>query len=547
MPNISLTLSDIAQSVSRPMVLGIAAQVQDKTKIPRDAKVFFPGDIQKMRTAGSDIDTEPGRRAIFNTDRYIFIEVEEALDNEAIGTTAVSRDEQIPVFMDPGLGVYVTPVYATVQVTINFQYRTPSKNEAHKWLQDIRMRLSMLRDVDVHSIPYHYRLPGPALEVLKEVYDKREAVAPYGQTFAEYFTLHATPRLTVIGDLTGQHKELAISETQGRIIGLYGFEGVPEKPSRDDSTATYQVSFSYKFNYEQPIGVNLRYPVMVHNQLLNPEFIEFPYEEGDLNKTFKSFSQSMHAMHAFETDTQVNAKYWGDLSLTIPPYDDFTTPEKLNRSAPVFTLLCEVDSSDKRTLFNLGDLGEYGINDEVLEFIRLSEYSHMTKAYTSILQLELYRGQHRSSSSSLVVDADLNVRSSVPLDLRQSHRVRLSLVTDLTLLTQSAIRRLMAYPKALVAVLSSLNECLARSVNFRQLADYPQVYEWQFSEVYQALTGYSFVGGGSPYDNRLTGRPIKRLLGDIPERVLENLRLYNRTIKTSMICYTVAEHQPVKD
>jgi hypothetical protein len=254
MPNVSVTVPEIDQSVSRPVIFAIIEEVKNTTKIPDELSIFYPGDIQKLSNPGSMVGDRSERFARFASERRIMVEVEEDYDKEAVGTTVVSKEGNLPVFDDPKLGIIIRPIYTTSQVTINFVYRATSKNEVLRWRDDVRMNISRLRLIYLHSLTYHYPLPGEYLEVLKDVHDKREAVKGYGQTFEEYVTSMATNRMTLIGDLTNNTNRLVISETQSRVQGIFDFDTVPEKPQRDDESGYWTISFAYKFSYERPIG-----------------------------------------------------------------------------------------------------------------------------------------------------------------------------------------------------------------------------------------------------------------------------------------------------
>lgn len=513
MPNISLTLPDISQSVTRPALFDIIAQVQDLTGIDKATKIFFPGDIQKMQTAGSDLDAKGDRLAIFNTDHYTFIDVEEDYDQSSIGTTAVTQAEHLPVFQDPKLKVLLSPVYATTQITINFKYASPSKAEALRWRDTIRMRVSQMRDINLHKITYHYQLPLVALEILQEIYAKREAVLGYEETVEEYITAHCTPRLTLIGDIVGKEAILAISETQSRIIGMYGFDAIPDKPERDDGKGIWMVSFSYKFSYEKPIAVHMKYPVMVHNQLINPEFTTFVDQQYDLDKVNKTFSASLYALNAFESDTTMNTLRTAKPIIRIPIFDDYPIEQFQNATGTVLIALTEV-ADDKRTLLNLKELGDIVLDADILQFVQESEYPFIGKFYESILSLSYYRDEFLGSTGSLICSSNGDVKAKADLNLRKQNRVRLSIVTDLTLLTPQALSRLLLYPKALVKIISAINEILRSHPDFVNYGRKDKLTLAEFDPIYQMLTGfpmrnpnshYNPIGNNWPYSNNPNG------------------------------------------
>jgi hypothetical protein len=504
MPNVTVTLSETEQSVFRPVIVGIIDQVKAITKMSKDTQIFFPGDIQTMQTPGASIDSKTERYAIFNAMNVAFIEVQENYSEDDIATTAVSRKEQLPVFKDPKLGIYIAPVYSHNDVSINFRYRCKSKTEALRWRDDIRMRVSNLRDINLHTVEYHYPLPVEYLRLLQDIHRNIEAVDGYGLTFPQYVKSHSTQRLTLIGDLVNQNQRLVITETQARIIGFFDFDVVPEKPEREDSEGTWVATFAYNFSYDKPIGCNMRYPVMVHNQLLAPEYTTYVNGSYDLDVIDKSYPMSRHALNAFETDTIMNTRRNPNPYIRLPHFDDYVLPSTPVATGSVFVALTEVDE-DKRTLLNLADLGDITIDPDIYKFMVESELPYLTKLYYSVLHFSLYKGNELAGTDALEIDSSLNLKATSDLSYRINHRVRLSLVVDFTRLTRDAVIRLKQYPKAFVKIISSLDQVLRDNPDFQGLFGNRDITNVELSAVYEILTGVSFNNGRSVDPDRYLG------------------------------------------
>jgi hypothetical protein len=522
MPNLSVTLPESGQSVTRPVIFEIIKQVEEITKIDVSSKVFFPGETQRMQTPGTSIDSTNERFAIFNTDRITFVEVEEDYDKEALATTAITRQEHIPIFHDQSLRVKVTPIYAKTLVTINFTYRCPSKTEAERWRADMRIRISQMRDINLHDITYHYPIPLEYLLILKMIYDKRESVEAYGQSFQEYVYSMSNQRLKLISDLVGKDTRIVVPETQTRIVGMFDFDGLPNKIERDENNGVYTIAFSYKFEYEKPIGCNMKYPVMIHNQLLPANMIEFTNDAYDLDKVNKSFPLSLYAMNSFETDTVMNGAVNTNYVLRLPDYDDFRLNQFHAGTGSVFIALCEVDQ-DKKTLCNLRELGDVALDEDILKFIQDSEYPYLSKLYQSILHVDLYRNEFLTDIRTLTVNSQLDISAVQPLDFRNQHRIRFSIVCDLTLLSKSAIDRLKLYPKAFVKIIAAINELLKNHPDFVNLGNKNRITALDFNAVYQALTGFPLNNGTVINQNQYYGN-FGNIFAGIDPRLLENYR-----------------------
>lgn len=543
MPNLTITLPEVDQSVSRPVIIGIIGQVQEICKIDKNVDIYFPGPMGTMQSSSSSIDSTPGSRDVaFESKRIIFIEVEDNYDPYSLGSTVVAAEEQIPVFEDTSLGVLIRPVYAKSEVKINFRYRTTSKNEAIRWMDDMRMRISLLRGTNLHRVQYHYAIPPEYMEILGNIYENRQKVAPYDDSFGSYVRRHMTERVTEISDVAGDSIRSVVTETQVRIQGDFDFEALPEKPERDDGSMAWVVSFSYNFSYEKPIGCNMKYPVMVHNNLLKKEYVDFTDQIIDPSLINKSFSKSFYAMNAFEMDTIMNAVVNPDPIMRTPKFDDFKPTSAPQGTGISLLVLSSVDETDKKTLINLNDLGDVMIDPDIMEFIKGGEWRYICKQFKSIISLTLYINGGQRSSGSIECDSDLNIYATKELNLRNVHHIGVGLCVDLTLLPRDAMERLKAYPKALVKIIGSMNELLRNNQHFNSLGDKNKITALEFSDLYWVMTGYSFSNGQQGRPSSFYNYPIDspNLLDGVDPRIIENYRKNMITQKTMMSANIVA-------
>lgn len=472
MPHITETLPESDQAIGRPVIVSVVKQLQQITKITTDPKIYFAGDSGRMHQAGSTID-DPSRDPVLASARRLIIEVDEDYDADSIFTTAVKQLEQIPIFYDQALGVVVRPVYRTTNVTINLEYKTFSKVEAKRWRDDLVGKLSEMRELNLHSVTYHFGIPAMILGLLRCIHSYREAVAGYGQNFETYMIENATARLTVIGNLKGEECQLVVGETQSRIIGMYDFDAVPEKPERDGDNAVWTVKFSYKFTYEKPIELAMRYPIMVHNQLLPKDYVGFTTQVYDLRNIPLRFPMSLEAMHTVEATTQIS-QVLDDLPyIPLPLFDDYALNSTFIGTGTIFLALCELSLPDQRLLLNLKDLGDIEIDSDIMEFLVQSEWPYLGKIYDSVFNLCLYDGYRTMGSQPLVCTQAMDVSSQIDLDPRHNWRVRFSIVTDLSLLSQAALDRLRRWPGILDKILEAINRILKNHPGWPYLGKRP--------------------------------------------------------------------------
>lgn len=469
MPNLSQVIAETKQSVTRPVILDIVRQIREITKIPTTTPILYADDIGKVYQPGSSIAEDPSEKTLFPLNDKITIEIDEEYDGNTVYNTAVAYVEQAAVFNDKQIGVLIKPVYASTNISINFKYKTKSKSLAERWRNDIRTRYSMMRDINLHQVSYHYVLPLDFIEILKEIHKLRETYGAYGDSFSKYLTDHSTQRLTDITNQGGNLVQQAIAETQMRIVGYFDFESVPEKIENQEDSDGWIGSFTYKFRYEKPIECNMRFPVMIHNQVVNEKYR--PVKEAyDIDNQVQNFPLSLGAFNYFEVQLQPEKYIDFKNTLTIPSFDEFIPQSVPSGMVGVFNALCQISLDDLRYLVDLRELGDICLDKDILEFIKKVEYPFITRPYKSILNLSLYRSMSLAREDAVLLNDDLKVYSTTDLSIRTSHRVRMNIITDLTYVDQAAIERLKGFPKAFVKILSAIAEGLRNNPQFRDLS-----------------------------------------------------------------------------
>lgn len=435
MPKILLTVPETNESVTRPIVLDITRQLFDITGISHGTSIFYPGDLEKTMQPGSSF----GHTGDINTLPFsarVSVEVEEIYEMDKIGTTATMRPENLFIFRDDRIETLIKPAYSATDVVLSFKYRAVDKVTATRWRDDIRAKISMMRDVYLHDITYHYLIPPEFLVILKEIHTLRETVDGYGETYDDYFRANATQRASVLTTLAGTRGAWGISEKQMRIVGWFDFEGGPELGSREDEGDTWTISFSYKFKYDKPIACVMFYPLMIHNQLIGQKYrpSEGVYE---VENHVRSYSLSALHFNEFEKGKRIQNIQKG---IAIPAYDEFIPGNVVTSTIRLFTALTSVDETSN-VLMNMCELGDIELHPEIIKFM-VTEAPYMSKSYDSIFSLSLYQSVDLLDDNMVKIDSALNVSSVNTLSLRSYYHIRLSIVSNLFLLKKEALDRL---------------------------------------------------------------------------------------------------------
>jgi len=441
MPTIFTTLDEVDQSMIRPSIIDVTSQVREVLRMDQNTPILFPGMSGVSKQPGSLLD-DTNTQSKLSHQSYIAIEPSYNYSREDIGSMAVTYADQQVIFKDTSTGVFIRPVYAKTNVTIAFNYYSKSKTEGMRWRDDIALHAAHGRDVLLHKLHYHYLVPESLIELLRHIHSLREAQAPYGDTFGQYLEAHGTGHFTAVTDTVGQAARLAVKETQSRLIGQFDFAPTPEEIKKEDN-ALWLNTFSYTFAMDVPIGITMYYPVVVHNQMLDPKYINF-YNDNPNNIYDSSvyFNTSFKAFNHFEVTELYGTRLSQNRVIQYPPQDVFNPKTKVNDTLDIMTLLVTIEPNDLRTLLDLNDLDPFELDREVINYLKRDEYRYATKPFQSIFLFSLYQDDTLINSDNLHLSEDLVLSTTADLNLRRRYHVRFSVVSNPTLLSDSVVRRL---------------------------------------------------------------------------------------------------------
>jgi len=447
MPTVSLTLEDTNRTILNEAYFKIIGDIVEATKIPHTAVIAVHKDIDYTLTDNKTNETGVEKKNLPSTAslRRISANIIEEYNEDELTTTAVHQVNAFPIFEDRQIDVFVFPIYVKSDITIEFSYFTPSKTEANRIRDDIRIRLSQTRNIGIHDIQYDILLPDIVEEFIADVHTLKNRLVP--QSLEEYFREHSTKRMHLITDMANkENAKIAIFEKQVRILGLFDFSSMPEKVDADNENSNYKVSFSYKLSFDVPRAIGIRYPVMICNKLLPAKYVQF-IEDAKVNsieerKRNLSYTQSLHALSHFEAHRQLENRVDINYPINVPAFDDFNLRQAHKGYVILASFLTEVDETDKKTLLNLKEIDPFYIPDILLNYISDGEHEFIKHPYMSFI----YVGLHQDGAlfdAYGEIDQNLTIKSVNELSLFKPVRVTLSIIVDITMLDKRALDRLL--------------------------------------------------------------------------------------------------------
>ena len=439
MPMVPWEIPDVAENVSRPAALQVIRQLLQYANLPPSTPVRFAGGGGAIPVSGSTLD-DVGATDQLPTDPRLSIDVTEEYEEENSGVVAVLRAETAPVFSDTDLDVYIRPVYERIKVTVEIKYNASDKTAAQSWERTVRRRVAQGITEKFHILDYHYPIPVEYLVILREIHRLRELRGGDGLSFPEWMRKHFEPSMTVIADQAGNNPLLVIRESLTGVMGYTDFNIQPPKSEKDGDAGNWSVSFRYTFHYERPENTTMLYPIVIHNTVLSkryrPDFKPIELEDYYLRRTL-----SATALNEFTYMRKLGRAWEQVPGIPIPTYDEWVPKRPLQTHQNLFRILIGVDDADPTALVNLTALGHWALKPSAINYMR-SLPASMTTPYESVFLLQLMRKQELMPADQLIVTQGLDVRTLTNMDIKIPHRLLISMLVDLNLLSLPAKKRL---------------------------------------------------------------------------------------------------------
>lgn len=460
MPAVSLTLEEFNRTILYPAYISILSDIVKNINIPYGSMLVFHKDSDLTKTCNAVNVSGLSRENLPVTvsQRRLLINVNENYNEDTILTTAVHRIENYPLFKDNDIDVFIYPIYIRTDVEIEFNFITPSRIEAERIKEDLRIRLSAQRGILHHEIEYDMLIPDVVEEFIADVHKLKSRLHP--QTLEDYFRTYSTKRAHLITDMThSSNARLAVKERQTRIVGFFNFV-VPEKINYDETNNNYTISFTYNLSIDIPKAMVMNYPIVICNQPIDTKYIQHIVDSQvnsrEEHKNKLSYSKSLYALSHFEAHRQLENRIDIRLPINIPAFDEFHVKSIHKGYAIVTSFLVQINEEDKRTLFNLNEIDPYKIDSNILQYLRTVDRSCITQPYAFPLYLGLYQEGVYKDFNILEITPDLTVRSKIDLSLTKITRVLLSVIIDVDMIDLKYFVKLFAYPNVLVPLLKEI-------------------------------------------------------------------------------------------
>lgn len=442
MPKIELDVKDTYKSVIRPACMDIIKQMMEHTGIDPETKIQFNDEANHHRTT-AEVD--------FGNGDKITVRATVLYTEEGMLTMSVHRREHPPLFVDNKLGVRLTPLYGDSKINLEVEYRTKDRSTAEMWLNGIKRRVAKRVEERMHAIRYYYLIPNPFLALLTEIHRVRESNEGYGDTLKEYFKEHMDERVRPLANQSGSQVRLAAREQQHNVMGWFNFDTVPEL-EKGDNASNWISSFGYNVEFERIVSIAAEYPMLVHNKPMSKLFVDW---DCDYNVELKDLIGSL-TYHNLNTLSPMLGSMSTIEGWAIPCADDWYPKIKRRAMFTAARIMVGVDKDITQPVMNLLELGSYEYNEYVSEYMKV-HWDKLRYSGAAAVHVNAHRDQDLLTEEAIRIDEDLNVYFTEEPNCRKQYHIVISIVNDLTILSEEATQWLIDngdYGQFFIAVLA---------------------------------------------------------------------------------------------
>jgi hypothetical protein len=449
MPFIKLPLPETHMSVSRPVTLTVIRDLDRLMQLgiaDNQIPIQFLGRTTSQFQLNSDVTrpTVDNQSNMIKTDNSgkITISVNEQYDENTILTTHMhGGNTSKSVFFDPALSIGIKPIYSSTKVIIDVSYRAEDLRAVEAWRDRVRLAIASDRLDTVHAAEYKYPIPREFLVILHDLYRVRELNAGYGDTFKSYFDSHRSDKFTTITTQAGTEPILAIEEIQENIAGYFDFTEVP-KEDRADHHPLWVINFQYVFTYDKPIHARMQYPLVIHNQII-PTHLRDTEDDTMYSRMVGHRSLTNEWMDRIRT---ISNFYNGRLpGVKIPYYDEWWVNKDPINTLPIVTFLCGITPDNRREINSIVDFHYFKMLDSVIPYFTKYKDRLLEPNFSPFI-FSVYCGDERKAIDTFFIDENLVLQSKYDLSLRLTYHLRISILTDLSLLSTDGKNAIGEYP-----------------------------------------------------------------------------------------------------
>lgn len=450
MPHSIIDSHDKYQTMIRPAIIQVCDDIKQVSGIPNETEIIYLGySDQKVNrdTAMGDV----GHRGVdFSHKNYLLVESDISYQDASYYSGQPYLSTYSPIFHDKSNKINLSPIYHIVDIKLSLRYMTEDRPAAYGWEAEMRRKIGQSILGKLHRLEYTFPVPLKHLATLNYLHGLIYPSEEPEKSFSKWLGDIAEDQITVLVNQAGETPLLAVNQVQLGVLGTWEINPTPSL-EKTESGDKYTVSFNYNFHFDVVGSTMLTYPIMVNNVVISDRYrrnckFEDPLVLGE------------PGLYIWATDRlrpATTPKYPTELVI-LPCFDEWRVKYAPMRTSSLYTAMIVINDESPTDVMNLAELGDdYALAGWVISMLTLF-HDKLTFPGQSPFIAQIYRNDHWMDVDTYVVDGVLNVVTNEPMIHENIYHVRLAVYTDLTLLSEHAINKLLVYGELTIELLKLL-------------------------------------------------------------------------------------------
>lgn len=417
-------LSGIDETVIFPVFQSVTKDIAKNINLARVPIANKDNTLLEKNNGATTID-----KNLHNTYLQVNYQIEPMPEVEAY-RVPIHPDSK-PFFKDDDARVKMVTSFRSAKINFEINVKSKSKSTISKVIDLLYHRKLDIDTFDKHNIQISYVVPTMAKKLMLEVFNIKKKYNDL--ELSKYLESCLDKKQVDLAlSLTGNDfkNSLIVKEYQVDVIGE--FIGEFDKMETDKEDLYYVLPLNYQITIQRPLAVHLVYPYIIYNERLTEAFRDKYYKPLDVN--VRNHEDSLHSLlKRYDSFGISKSGYY----LKYPSYDEHQINHKLSSYTTIMTLLAKVELSDPYELFNIKHLPKIKFKESILNII-LENRENISKYLKGLFYFNLYVNEDEIKSDCLVLDEEGNLRTTFPMDIKNTYRVGIHLCDNLSSISNSS-------------------------------------------------------------------------------------------------------------
>lgn len=396
------------RSTTRPAIFASIKRLLDLYSLD-DSLIYYNGETEISKLVGSlntDKRGSDNYTDLKNINKlFVLAKVEYSEFNSMYGNSYRQRTHT-SVWKDDETLTDITPQYEgrKVEVDINKHFRT--RQEAVNFVNKLNTATTTQLADFTFDADIHYPINYSIIDLLTEIYNRLVCGGKIDSceiNFGKWFSDNCLVPYTVISNIIGNNKIPVIPRRIEETI-LQMNSPTVEQIVKGEYSGRFEVSFSYNFYWQEFIGWELTYPLMVYQKIIPEKYIPMPVKEHNRSQAANRFLENSYMQDIrFGNSKSLHSPYYDK----IPSYDPYTAPYQ-NFLTPKLQITLTVEDVPEQILLNLKEIPNYSWNPFYLYYL-IKYRSRMLILNKSPIHFKVFSGDVQILNSDLTIDDEGNV------------------------------------------------------------------------------------------------------------------------------------------